>query len=192
MAKTSKEEKIDYVINRRIAEDKLPNVVMTIPFIPPSVNDLYFNNPRTKGRSLTTEGKVFKRKVTDYVVTNYLPDIQKLNPKAMFSIMLQFHLSPYDVFTKSYGEDKDTQSPFKRKDVGNLEKVIIDCIKELIMEDDCQFFQETLKKVPSDERKIEIWIYEEEPTHFLHNIGDLSVRGDILMKLDKYKNEANR
>lgn len=190
MAKTSKEEKIEYVLNRQISFEKLSSVVMTVPFIPPSINDLYYT--RNNRRGLTTEGKVFKRKVTDYIVTNYLHDIQRLNPKSMFSIMLQFHLPPYDLFTKHYGEDKDTLSPFKRKDVGNMEKLIIDCIKDLIMDDDCQFFQETLRKIPSDERKIEIWIYEEEPTSFLHDVKDLSVTGDILMKLDKFRNEGIR
>jgi len=187
--KISEEEKTEYFLNRRnpYSEKAVKSVFITIPFIPPSVNDLYYT--RGGKRGMTTEGKVFKRKVSDYIVTNYLHEIQKLNSKALFTISLTFYLPPYDLFTKGYGIDETTKSPFKKRDVGNMEKIIIDCVKDLIIEDDCQFFQETLRKVPSDERKVEIQIYEEDPLYFLNSIRDTSLTGDILIKLDTYRNE---
>ena len=82
-----------------------------------------------------------------------------------------------------------TRGTLNKIEQGNMEKIIIDCVKDLIIEDDCQFFQETLRKVPSDERKVEIQIYEEDPLYFLNSIRDTSLTGDILIKLDTYRNE---
>ncbi len=125
----------------------MKKIELNIPFIPPSINRLYFNNRYTGGRSLSKEGEIFKRRVKDYIVQNYFELLNQLNPKSLFSITIIFFLPIDDVFTKSFG--KTAKSPYKKKDLGNMEKVIIDCLKDFVMDDDCQIFKETLIKVPS-------------------------------------------
>jgi len=166
------------------------DITIVLPFIPPSVNDLYFNN-RHGGRTLTKAGQVFKTRVKEHLATNYLDEVQKLNPNGMYSMSMYFHLDKDEVFTKSYLDNPKTQSPYKRRDVGNMEKILVDCIKEFTMKDDCQIFHESLWKIASNERKVRIHLSEIDPRKFIE--GHLSTEevDDLVRKINTYRNQAN-
>lgn len=163
---------------------KYNSVHFEIPFIPPSVNDLYFNNPRTGGRSLTTEGGVYKLRVKEYLTTNYLDEIQSINPRSMFSLKMFFNLPKEDLFTQ-YLTNKKTKSPFKRRDLGNMEKILVDCIKEFCITDDCQIFEERLlKNNPGQNIGVVVWLAELDPRGYTNDI-------DVIYKLTRYREDAS-
>lgn len=163
--------------------------------MPTSINNLYFNNRFSGGRSLTTEGKVFKRRVIEHITNNYLPELMKFNRRSMFSIKIVVFLPIDLLFSKTYLIDKKIKSPYRKRDIGNMEKVIIDCIKDFCMEDDCQIFSETLEKriVDSNTHQGIIVIIEEifpimisnDPTCFEEHI-------DLCYKLRRYQHEDNQ
>ncbi len=142
----------------------MTTIQLHIPFIPPSINRLYFNNKYSGGRTLSKEGDVFKIRVKDYIVQNYLEKLNELNPRSIFSVSIVFYLPIEDLFTSG----KNVKSPYRKKDLGNLEKVIIDCLKDFVMDDDCQIFSESLIKIPSRTyRGMRIDIIEQDLTSYL-------------------------
>jgi Holliday junction resolvase RusA-like endonuclease len=165
----------------------LRSVKLEIPYIPPSINELYFT--RFGRRCLSTAGKVFKVKVKDHLVNNYLEELQKLNPRSLYEMQMFFYLPKDEIFTKNYLKDKNTKSPIKRRDVGNMEKILVDCISEMVFEDDCQVFKEVLTKIPSETQKVVIILIEldtDAVTSELHQVE----RQLIANKINHYKSLA--
>lgn len=166
-------------------------ITIVLPFIPPSVNDLYFNNRKTGGRTLTKAGQIFKTRVKEHLATNYLDQLQKLNPNSMYGLEICFFLDRDEVFTKSYLDNPDTQSPFKKRDLGNMEKILVDCIREVSMQDDCQVFSENLKKKASPNRRVVVTLIEVEPNEFIEEL-DPSIQSDIVRKVNAYRNKGKQ
>lgn len=183
---TSQEEKL--CATELVKNLPYSGITIEVPFIPPSVNDLYFNN-RHGGRTLTKSGQVFKTRIKEYLTEHYLDEIQKLNPRSMYSMTMWFYLDKDDVFTKSYLENPKTQSPFKKRDVGNMEKVLVDCIKEFAFEDDCQIFHEVLwKMATTGGRKVVIRLDEVSPHTFI--VGPNEYVTNINRKIEIYRSQA--
>lgn len=166
------------------------DITIELPFIPPSVNDLYYTN-KYGGRTLTDVGKIFKIRVKQFIAETYLEKLQNINPNGMFSIDMIFYLDPEEVFTKSYLDNPKTKSPYRIRDVGNMEKILIDTLKDAIMKDDCQIFRETLTKVASSRRRVEIKIREVNPEQFLDNL-EHSEATNIVQKVNSYRKKENR
>jgi Holliday junction resolvase RusA-like endonuclease len=162
------------------------SVELFVPYIPTSINKLYFNNRYSGGRSLTTEGKVFKSRVTEYIASNYLPEIMKFNRRAMFNIRLIIYLPVDSLFTLTYITQKGIKTPYRKRDLGNMEKVLIDCIKEFCMEDDCQIFSETLEKHVTD-NKPGVLIKIEEIFPFNGEDNENCI--DLMYKIRRYQSE---
>lgn len=134
-------------------------VKLLVPFMIPSMNNLYFNNPRG-GRTLKTPGQKLQKEIIAHLVQNYPSELRYFLPDV-----------PYFIYYRVYFEaveNKSSKTRYKRLDVTNRLKFIEDCLKEAGGVDDSAFFLNLVEKrlAPGGQEKVEIfvWNLEQEDT----------------------------
>lgn len=133
--------------------------------IPPTSNKLYF-----RGTILTTIARKYAEQFSYEVTRKYLHEVQRLDPKGIYSIYVQFF---FNRLTNASFEDpkvpqKDrAKSRYKKMDLSNRFKLLEDCVRDIIGIDDCQTFSATLEKHQTDgPEKIVIFIQQVNPKDF--------------------------
>jgi len=118
------------------------NLVLFYPDIPISTNKLYYNRPGG-GRGLTSKANAYKNRVINWLVQAFLNNgVLAFDPSAMYEIRFLFFLERIQQKT---WPDK-AQRRFKKEDVDNLVKLLLDSLSSAMQVDDRNFFSVTSMK----------------------------------------------
>lgn len=139
-------------------------------WLPPSINNLYTDNFFKSGgrlmskRTLSAEGKVFKKETLAYIVKKYQPQLRFFKKNVPYCFYYRF-ITP-DLYTKTW--PKTAANRYKRFDASNLVKVLEDVVVDACGIDDSNFLTvvSEKRKGPKEESHIWIWNTEEEGCPF--------------------------
>lgn len=135
--------------------------VLSIPFIPPSSNQIYVNKRGGGGRFLSTPAEQYKTTVKAYLGEHYMMEISNLNPEAIYSVTFNFLLSKDQILNKGFGKKKNgAKTKYKKIDASNRIKLLEDCLKDVTGIDDSQFFSVTAQKWFAKEPRVVIYLEE--------------------------------
>lgn len=133
--------------------------------LPPTSNKLYF-----RGTILTKIAKEYAERFSMAISREYLPEINQLNPNALYGMHLHFYFET--VVNDSYNnpkvpKSKRAKSRYKRFDLTNRIKLLEDCIRDALAIDDSQTFVACQEKhMDSKNPRVEIFIHEVQPSMF--------------------------
>ena len=135
------------------------------PELPPSSNKIYF-----RGTILTTKAREYAETFSMVVTRQYLPQINRLRPDALYAVHLRFYFETVvnDTFRNpAVKPSKQAKTRYKKFDLTNRIKLLEDCIRDAIGVDDSQTFVASQEKHmdPSFPR-VEIFIQEVDPALF--------------------------
>lgn len=132
---------------------------LDVPFMVPSMNNLYFNNPKG-GRTLKTTGQKLQNEIIAHLVQSYPAELRFFLPD-----------TPYLIYYRVYFEaieNKSGKTRYKKVDVTNRLKFIEDCLKDAGGIDDSSFLLSLVEKrlASPGQEKVEIfaWNLEQEDT----------------------------
>jgi Holliday junction resolvase RusA-like endonuclease len=119
-----------------------------IPFLPPTSNHIYVTDWRRKVRFLSKEADAFKKKVITFVGQEQAPQITALgqaiknDPSAVFQIFVVLYFENDELLNKTFGNGKKEAAAtrYKRMDVENRVKLVVDSFSKAIGIDDSLFF----------------------------------------------------
>jgi len=116
---------------------------VTLPFFPPTSNNIYSTNWRAKKRFLTKEATAFKTQAVSYIQANCLAAITQLDRNALYRVWYAVYFQHDEVFNKTFGTGKKdaAESRYKRVDVENRIKLVADALATAIGIDDSQFWE---------------------------------------------------
>lgn len=136
---------------------------LELPWVPPSSNAAYINLPR--GRTLSTEGKKFKRETTAYFAQKFPQKLVFFRPNKPYLIAFRFFFE--NVETKGFAKGK-AEYRFKTFDGGNRLKLLEDCLKDVGGIDDSQTMTSIWEKKQGLPERTIIWAWslEEEMSPF--------------------------
>lgn len=136
---------------------------LELPYLPPSSNKAYVDLPRG-GRTLSTEGKKFKRETTALFAQKYMREMTYLKKNTPYGLVLKFHLASLE--NKGFATGK-AESRYKVLDGGNRTKLLEDALKDAGGIDDSQMLWTLWQKTQAvQDEKTELWLFnlEEEGT----------------------------
>lgn len=118
-------------------------VFVTLPFLPPSSNQIYVNGRGGKGRFLSSDAKKFKLQAISHIQTNCMAQITRLDREALYRVWYAFFFPLGELVNKTYGQGKtgSAETRYKRMDVENRLKLVADSLATAIGIDDSQFFE---------------------------------------------------
>lgn len=136
---------------------------LELPWLPPSSNHAYMNNG-FGGRTLSTEGKKFKRETTAYFAQHYPREMRFFKPNLPYLLAFRFFFE--DLENKGFTSGK-TKTRYKVFDGGNRTKLLEDALKDAGGIDDSQTMTSLWSKCRGPEHTI-IWAWslEEEGSLF--------------------------
>lgn len=140
---------------------------LAVPSLPPSSNNAYINLPSRKkgkvvipgGRTLTEEGRAYKKETTSHLVRTYPHELAKVRKDVALFVYVRFYFPTLE----NKGWPKSAESRYKRIDVSNRLKLFEDALKDACGIDDAQhelIFLE--KRVGSAMTEVFIWDLERE------------------------------
>jgi Holliday junction resolvase RusA-like endonuclease len=138
---------------------------MVYPILPPTSNKLYF-----RGTILTKVAREYAESFSMHASREYLADINKLNPRALYAVHLHFYFET--VINESYNNpkvpaSKRAKSRYKKFDLTNRIKLLEDCVRDALAIDDCQTFVAAQEKhMDPTNPRVEIFIHEVDPSMF--------------------------
>ena len=125
--------------------------------LPPSSNQAYWDNPKG-GRVLTKAGQKYKKDVIQHITKYHAHQTRELAKDVTIGCVLYFGFP--DLFNKGWPEK--AASRYKRQDVENRPKLLIDAIKEATSMDDSQICFHNKFKYQSEKPKTDIYIWDED------------------------------
>jgi Holliday junction resolvase RusA-like endonuclease len=135
--------------------------------LPPSSNTAYYNNPKA-GRVLTKSGKKYKLDVVQHIVKNHAHQTQELEKNSSIGALIAYGFP--NLLNKNF-PDKSKER-FKRVDVNNRSKLLIDAVKEATAIDDSQICYDFEYKYHSEKEETHIWVWNEDK----NNVGGQILR----------------
>lgn len=146
-------------------------VVLNLPFFPPSSNHIYVTSWRAKKRFLSKEAAAFKTQVVAHIQANYLSVISRLNRDSLYRVWYAFYFPHDEVFNKTFGSGKKgaAESRYKRVDVENRLKLVADSLATAIGIDDSQYWEGGHTKLvcTSGDPRIEVFICPVPQEYFI-------------------------
>lgn len=144
-------------------------IYLNLPFVPPSSNKAYFNLPKG-GRTLSKEGKKFKRLASAHFAQNFPTELAKAKPDVPYLLMVCFTIPT--LYNKGWEKGTATKR-YKKLDLSNRLKLLEDVLSEVMDIDDSQNLQIVLQKKYGEEEFTEVWFWslEEEETPFADILG---------------------
>lgn len=133
--------------------------------LPPTSNKIYF-----RGTILTKKAREYAERFAMVIGREYLPEINGLNPLAIFAIHLHFYFET--VVNDSFNNpkvpaSKRAKSRYKKFDLTNRVKLLEDCVRDAIAIDDSQTFIAAQEKhMDPLNPRVEIYIHEVNPALF--------------------------
>lgn len=144
---------------------------IVIPGLPPSVNNLYQDRVfRAKGgklitkRSITEEGKLFKKETLALLVKKYQPQLRSFKKNVPYLVYYRF-VTPA-LQNKTWPNAAENR--YKRFDASNLVKSLEDVLVDACAIDDSNFLTVVSEKRKGAKEETHIWAWnlEEEPCPF--------------------------
>ena len=143
---------------------------LSIPSLPPSVNDVYMTIRANKGgqkitlRPLTPEGRKYKKETIAHLVKKYQPQLLQMTPDTPYILFIR--LTVLNLTNKGWANK--TTARYKRYDVSNHFKTLEDCIVEATGVDDTNFLIVAGEKVQGgvEQSDVYIWNLEKEESPF--------------------------
>lgn len=132
--------------------------------LPPSVNNLYADTFFRSGgrlmskRTLTKEGKTFKKETLAYIVKKYQPELRLFKKNVPYCFYYRFVVT--EIENKTW--PKAAENRYKRFDASNLVKVLEDVIVEACGVDDSNFLTVVTEKRKGLREESHIWIWQTE------------------------------
>ena len=139
-------------------------IYLELPWLPPSSNKAYFNLPHG-GRSLSNEGKKFKRESAAHLSQHYPQELRIFRPNIPYLIMMRFHFEELE--TKGFKTGK-ALNRYRVFDGGNRTKLLEDVLKDVGGIDDSQTLTSIWEKKHGlpERTALFAWSLEEEATPF--------------------------
>ena len=141
-------------------------VKLSLPGLPPSSNNAYFNLPKG-GRALTKEGKKYKNETQTHLAQKYPKELQYFVNNMPYLIV--FRLTFESLQNKRWGAVKNAaESRYKKTDVTNRIKLLEDVLKDVTGVDDSNTLTFIVQKVegPSEKTEIFAWATQREESPF--------------------------
>lgn len=124
-------------------EPDLKELTVTYDILPPTSNRIYF-----KGTILTREAREYAERFSHHV-RQYLPSIFRLDPEAAFHVELYFYFPSLENDTwndPKVAPSKRAKQRYKKIDLDNRIKLLLDCFRDAIGIDDSQVFSSSQEK----------------------------------------------
>ena len=132
---------------------------------PPSSNKIYF-----RGTSLTAKARVFSEDFAKFMMQHYGHLLSQVRSEATYAIHLHFY---FDTIVNGTWNNpmvkpsKRAKDRYKRFDLDNRIKLLVDCIRDFIDVDDSHFLVITTEKhMDSTDPRIEVMVQEVDPRDF--------------------------
>ena len=132
---------------------------LEIPWVPPSSNKAYINLPHGHGRTLSAEGKKFKRETSAHLAQRYPQQLVFFRPNQPYLILFRFFFE--GVETKGFKTGK-AEFRYKTFDGGNRLKLLEDCLKDVGGIDDAQTLTSIWEKKQGLPERTVIWAWNIE------------------------------
>ncbi len=147
-------------------------IILEIPYLPPSVNEVYKFNRKTGAMYMVKEAKSFKEGVSKHISDKYLKIIHDFDTKAIYKATYVFYFLKENLFNEKYGKDKRTKSQYKNVDVDNRLKLLQDSIASCLGFNDSYIFDISAQKRMSNK---EYTIITLEKVDLKNYEGDINV-----------------
>ena len=136
---------------------------LELPWVPPSSNKMYYN--LRHGRTLSTEGRKFKRETSAHFSQKYPQQLVFFKPNTPYLIAFRFFFE--DVETKGFSKGK-SKNRFQTFDGANRLKLIEDVLQDVGGIDDSQTMTSIWEKKRGLPERTIIWAWnlEEEASPF--------------------------
>lgn len=121
-------------------------LTLIYPNIPPSLNSLYQTNRRTGVVYMVKEGKAFKEEFSKYAKENWISKIHSFNSDAIYKINFDFYFPEEEIINKEFGKDKRIKNKYKKVDVDNRVKLLLDLVSSVFGFNDTQVFSFSAQK----------------------------------------------
>jgi hypothetical protein len=137
---------------------------LELPWLPPSSNHAYMNNG-FGGRTLSTEGKKFKRETTAHFAQRYPREMRFFKANLPYLLVMRFFFE--DLENKGFATGK-TETRYKKFDGGNRTKLLEDALKDAGGIDDSQTLTSIWSKERGSPERTVLWAWslEEEESPF--------------------------
>lgn len=124
----------------------MDKITLELPFLPPSVNEVYKFNRKTGAMYMVKEAKAFKEGVSKYLSEEYKEEMHKFDTKAIYKATYTFYFLRENLVNDKYGTDKRIKSQYKNLDVDNRVKLLQDSIAFSFGFNDSYIFEFSAKK----------------------------------------------
>jgi len=134
------------------------------PEIPPTSNKLYI-----RGTIKTQAARIYLNQFVSTVIREHGPEINKLDPNSAYWVYLRFYFKALQNKNWNHPDPrKRPKSRYKKIDLDNRVKIIVDSIKTAIGIDDSQIFAAGQDKFedPSNQR-VEVFLEAIDPERYL-------------------------
>jgi Holliday junction resolvase RusA-like endonuclease len=132
---------------------------IVIPFLPPSTNHAYVNNP-WGGRTLSSAGKEFKTLTSSHITRNYREACKKIVPNKPYLVLVKLYLSTLE----NKGWPKKAETRYKHLDATNRVKLLEDALAKAFAVDDSNTLCFVVSKEAGEKEQaiVFIWSIEDE------------------------------
>ena len=130
---------------------------MCLPYLPPSLNHAYITIKLPKGskRTLTPEGRKFKKEATAHLSKEYGFLLKGYVPNHPYTVLFRFTMP--DLCNKTWPEKAEAR--YKKADTTNRFKLVEDVLADVLAVDDSHYFTVAGKRVLGPKEQTDIWIW---------------------------------
>jgi Holliday junction resolvase RusA-like endonuclease len=132
-------------------------IALSLPGLPPSANNAYFNVPRG-GRALTKDGRAYKLRVVTHLTQHFRKEMLFFKKNTPYVLFVRFFFA--DVENKTYPAVAQTR--FKKVDGSNRLKLLEDALKDAAGIDDSQAIVTCWHKAQGTPERTLVWVWDLE------------------------------
>ncbi len=119
----------------------MSKLILEIPYLPPSINEVYKFNRKTGAMYMVKEAKAFKEGLAKHLNEKYLKDIHSFDTNAVYKASYYFHFLKENLINEKFGKDKRIKSLYKAIDLDNRLKLLQDSIASSLGFNDSHIFE---------------------------------------------------
>lgn len=116
-------------------------MILEYPDLPPSINAVYKINRKSGVMYMCKEAKAFKEEFEKFARNNWIELIHKFDPKLIYRVDYEFTFPQQEVLNEKYGQDKRIKSPYKKVDLDNRIKLLMDSLAFVFGFNDSHIFE---------------------------------------------------
>lgn len=135
-------------------------IYIVLPGLPPSSNNAYITLP-TGGRTLSSDGKKYKKDVINHLVKHHAPELKQLKKDATIGCLIAYGFN--NMYSKGWPKKADNR--FRKNDLMNRPKLLQDAICEATSMDDSQICFDYKYKYSTETAQTTIYIWNEDDEH---------------------------